>query len=98
MTLRGPQFEQVVVQFLPEVREVFAATAKRLANSKAVHSIYAARFADYDAFFEASMRTKGAAKIHNAAMALKAMADLANERLDQLEAETESRGEGQEAA
>jgi hypothetical protein len=85
MTLRPPQFEQVVIEFLPEVREVFAATLKRLAASKVINSVYVGRFADFNEFFAAAMRSKGYSKVHNAAMGLKIMADLAAERLDQLE-------------
>lgn len=85
LSLRPPQTEQIVLEFLPEVREVFSAAVGKLLKSKTVHSVYAGRFVDYDQFFEGLMRTKSEKRIHNAAMALHAMAELAIERLAQLE-------------
>lgn len=46
---------------------------------------YAARFKDFDAVFEAIVRTKLKLDIHNSALALLVMAELAIERLDEME-------------
>ena len=87
LTIRPPEFEQLLLDFLPESKEIFLAALKRIGGGKRPPMVLAARFEDFDLFFDAVMKTKKQANVHNAAMALRIMAELACERLDQLDAE-----------
>lgn len=86
---RYSQFEQVILDFLPESKEIFLGALKRLGASKLTRTVLVGRFEDFDAFFDATMKTKKQAGIHNAAMALRVMAEFAVQRLAQLEIESE---------
>jgi len=85
LSVRPPLFEQMVVDFLPQSAEIFREALKRIKAGTVPPTVLVGRFEDFDAFFEATMRTKKQTNVHNAAMALRMMAELAIERLDQIE-------------
>lgn len=77
-------YTEVVAMFLPEEHAEFDAALKRIEKSDKATRI-AARYADFDAVFEALVATKERQNIQNTAVALCAMAQLALERLAELE-------------
>lgn len=82
------KYESMELMFLPEDADDFVAIKERIENSKAAHK-FSGRLEDFDAFFEAIVTTKHKLDISNSAMALLAMAELARERLEQLEQDDE---------
>lgn len=82
----GPEYQEITLTFLPEDATQFEDMAKRAEkHGKVLYK--AARFEDFNTLFDAIVRTKEAQNIQNNAMAIAALADLAMERLDQIEAE-----------
>lgn len=82
----GVQYEEIALLFLPEDVDVFCKGVERVAKSTRATGI-AARFEDFDDFFEGVVRVKELRNVVNNAIAVRLMVDLANERLDQMEAE-----------
>jgi hypothetical protein len=64
-------FEQVVIDFLPETKEVFLNALGRIKKRAKPPLVLVARFEDFDEFFEALLKTKNRANVHNAAMAIR---------------------------
>jgi hypothetical protein len=85
----GVKYEELRFAFLPEDRHSFELVVKRIKGGK-VAATHLARYAEFDAFFDAIIRTKAVKGVENSAMALAIMAELANERLDQIEADKDS--------
>lgn len=84
-----PKYEEVLLAFLPEDREEFQIELDALTKRTRAKRVYLTRFAEYEAFFETMMRTKDVRDVTNDAVTLSVMVQLAKERLDQIEAETE---------
>jgi hypothetical protein len=80
-------YEEMTIVFLPETREELDGHMKRLREIVKRRPALAARYADFDAVFEAIVAVKSSLKILNDALAIAAMARLAVEKLDE-EAET----------
>lgn len=88
----GPDYQEIVLSFLPEDAAQFEELLKRASKSqKALY--YAARLEDFETMFDAIVRTKEAHNIQNNAMAIAALAEMAMERLDQIEAEQDEAGD-----
>lgn len=82
----GPDYQEIVLSFLPEDAAQFEEMLERARKSqKAI--FYAARLEDFNVMFDAIVRTKETMNIQNNAMAIAALAELAIERLEQLDAE-----------
>lgn len=87
----GPAYHEINLTFLPEDAEQFEELLKRAAKSaKVIH--YLARYEDFDAMFDAIVRTKEQMNVQNSAVAIGLVAELANERLAQLEGEKTENG------
>jgi hypothetical protein len=88
LSIGMPKYEELVLSFLPEDKDEFQKkwdeVQKRI--EKTPHIL--ARMKDYQDFFETMVRTKDTKEIVNQALAVRAMIDLASERLDQIEKET----------
>ena len=89
LSLGTPKYEELLILFLPEELTVFQEAVKKLEKSKA-RKAFAAHYADYADIFQAVTETKKKLDIHNTAMALRVMADLALKQLDQMAEEAEN--------
>ena len=81
-------YQDVTIAFIADDAEAlkdFFARAEAL--DKKQQPIYTAERRDFDDFFDAVVRSKGARNAVNTAVAVRLLVDMANERLDQLEAE-----------
>lgn len=82
----APEYQEIVLSFLPEDADEFLKIIDRAGKSKSA-LILTARHADFDQFFDTIVRTKEVHNIQNNAMAITALAEMAMERLDQIETE-----------
>jgi hypothetical protein len=84
----GPtHYEEITVTFLPEERAELDGALKRFEAAGKKRETYAARYSDFDRIFDALVKVKAKKQTWNTGLALAVMADLALERLAQLEAE-----------
>lgn len=85
----SPEYVQVLLFFLPEDAAIVSEVLDRIAKQpKPLYHF--ADLATWDEFFNSVVATKEGANVLNSAAALRAMARLAAERLDQLAAESEA--------
>lgn len=82
------EYEELRVAFLPEDRASFELALKRVGKAKAIVATHFARFADFDAIFDAVVAVKEQKGVINSALGLLVMAELALERLAQLETDS----------
>lgn len=82
----GPAYQEIMLTFLPEDAAQFEALVAR-AKKGSKRLFHLAHLKDFDAFFEAIVRTKDAHNVQNSAVAIGLVAELALQRLDQLEGE-----------
>lgn len=83
-------YEQLQILFLPEDLEAFDKRVQEfVARKSKAAKVWAARHADFDRIFDVVVRVKHKLEIANTALALISMAELAHERLDELEREGE---------
>jgi hypothetical protein len=86
----APRYFDMVIEFLPEEAEQFDRLLKRIeraAKAKRPPVRHVAHYQDFDALFDSLIRVKEHSDIHNSAIAMRMMAELAVERLKQIEAE-----------
>ena len=88
--LGGPQQEEITLLFLPEEAKTFVDLVARIEKKVRRPPVFAASRADFDKFFDTIVAVKTALNIHNTALAIGMMAQLANERLEQMVPDTES--------
>lgn len=80
------QYEELRILFLPEDLEALEQRIKEFAERKGNPTqTWASCYEDYDSTFDALVRVKHKLEIVNSALALRALVELAHERLDQLE-------------
>lgn len=80
-------YEETTILFLPEDRATVLAALKRFEKERPRKSALLAPLEAYSAFFDAIVATKEHFNVGNAAVAMTVMAELALERLAQIEAE-----------
>ncbi|MES0071907.1 ParB/RepB/Spo0J family partition protein [Mesorhizobium sp. M0058] len=85
------KYDELLFAFLPEDRIKFEIEIEALAKRAKRFRIHAAPQSVFDGFFDAIVRTKHQLNIVNSGIALSVMARLAEERLDQLEAEQQDK-------
>lgn len=85
------KYEELTILFLSEDRETFDAALKRFEKEAKGRSAKLASLADYEKVFDAIVATKRYHNVSNSAVAISIMADLALQRLDQLQAEAEDK-------
>ncbi|MBZ9683231.1 ParB/RepB/Spo0J family partition protein [Mesorhizobium sp. CO1-1-2] len=85
------KYDELLFAFLPEERVQFEVEMDAIAKRAKRFRIHAAPQSRFDDFFDTIVRTKQGLNIVNSGIALAAMARLAGERLDQLEAEAEDK-------
>jgi hypothetical protein len=83
LAIGSQQFEEVRLTFLPEDAKSFLEYLKRIGKSDR-HLHLAAHLADFDKVFEAVVAVKKRNNVHNTALAVHMLAELALERLEQL--------------
>ena len=84
----GVEYEELRVAFLPEDKAAFELALKRVMKAKGpAVATHLARYADFDAIFDAIVAVKDQRSVLNSAMALRVMAELALERLSQIDAD-----------
>ena len=84
------EYQDVVVSFLPEHAEAFTALLDRV---KARAVTLCAPISDFDRYFDTVVRVKNVQNVFNSGLAIREMARLAAERLDQIEAERAADGQ-----
>lgn len=87
------KYDELLFAFLPEERIAFEAEMEKLEKRAKKAHISVAPHAVFEDFFDAIIRTKHQMNIVNSGIALSTMAQLAMERLDQIEAEAQTEGE-----
>jgi hypothetical protein len=80
----SPAYEDILLTFLPEDAEEFAALVKRLEKAGRAMPRFVAALADFERFFDTLLAVKEKLNIHNTSLAVRMMASLAAERLEQM--------------
>ena len=80
----GPAYEEMVLLFLPEDIGEFQAAAKRLEKKARQPPVLLGLRDDFEQFFSAVIAVKTKLNVHNTALAIKLMSQLALERLDEM--------------
>lgn len=75
------QYEEVRALFLPEERTAFEHALQQIGQHPAAQ-VYAASLEDFDRLFDTLVRVKETLAIHNTAIALRAVVELATKQLD----------------
>ncbi|GMV18338.1 MAG: hypothetical protein AMXMBFR56_65620 [Polyangiaceae bacterium] len=81
------QYEELQLLFVPEDAELVKRLVEKLGKKKNPPTVLVGQLATFDAFFDSIVRVKTSRNVHNSALALRLMAQLAVERLEQLEAD-----------
>ncbi len=90
ISVEAPKYEEINLTFLPEEKEAFVTLLDRMQKAKTEARWIVAHYDDFARLFDAIIAVKSKLDIHNGAVALRVMADLAMERLS--EAESAKRG------
>jgi hypothetical protein len=80
----APAYEDILLTFLPEDAEQFAALVKRLEKAGRAMPRFVSSLADFTPFFDTLLAVKEKLNIHNTSLAVRMMATLACERLEQI--------------
>ena len=81
ISVEAPKYEEINLAFLPEEKEAFVALLDRMQKAKTEAHWIVAHYDDFSRLFDAIIAVKQKLDIHNGAVALRVMADLAMERL-----------------
>lgn len=90
LAIGTPQYEEILLLFLPADKDVFTKFMERLGKPVEKRTYLTGEYEDYSRLFEAIVAVKQFKNIFNTAVAFRALADLAMERLEQLEAEAQT--------
>jgi hypothetical protein len=82
LSVGAPDYQEMVIAFLPEDAQAFKDLLERIETSRR-GAFLAAHYSDFAAFFDAVVAVKNRTGVHNTAVAIRAMAELALERLDE---------------
>jgi ParB-like chromosome segregation protein Spo0J len=85
LAIGTPTYHTVNLMFLPEDHETFKEAMESLGKGAAKTKRYISRLADFEKFEKALVAVQDHLNIHNQAMSILAMAELALERLEQME-------------
>lgn len=86
-----PSYEDMTIAFLPEEKSLFIEAIEKIGKKAKDRLILTARMQDFDTVYRAVISTKSKLNIINTAEAFKTMAELALQRLEELDGEAESR-------
>ena len=90
ISVEAPAYEEITLAFLPEEKQAFVAFLERVQEAKSRARWIVAHYDDFARVYDTIIAVKQKLDIHNGAVALRVMADLAMERL----AESEPAKEG----
>jgi len=85
LTVEAPKYEEINLAFLPEEKKAFVELLDRIQEAKSKARWIVAHYDDFGRLFDAIIAVKSKLDIHNGAVALRVMADLAMERLAEIE-------------
>ena len=85
ISVEAPGYEEITLAFLPEEKEAFITLLGRMTEAKTEARWIVAHYDDFTRLFDAIIAVKSKLDIHNGAVALRVMADLAMERLGEIE-------------
>jgi len=89
LTVEAPSYEEIVLAFLPEEKKAFVELLGRIQEAKRKARWIVAHYDDFARLFDAIIAVKSKLDIHNGAVALRVMADLAMERLAEMESRSD---------
>lgn len=95
LTIGSPRYREVSLMFLEEDHELFLTLMEQLGKRGAKLTRFHARLADFEQFEATLVRVQDGLKIFNQAMSIATMAELALERVAQIEAQQEAAAEGE---
>lgn len=81
LSIGNVKYQELVILFLPEEERQFLDQIKRIQHDKRARNRLIGRLDDFDTIFAAVTKLKTAKNIHNSAVALRVMADIALEQL-----------------
>jgi len=85
LTVEAPRYEEINLAFLPEEKKAFVELLDRIQEAKNEARWIVAHYDDFGRLFDAVIAVKSKLDIHNGAVALRVMADLAMERLAEID-------------
>lgn len=91
LSLGGPRYQDITLLFLPSEKEAFLEQLAKLEKAKPDNTYLLAQYEDFFTLFDAIVEVKQFKNVFNSAVAIRQLADLAMERLEQLKAEQESK-------
>ncbi|WP_330983627.1 MULTISPECIES: ParB N-terminal domain-containing protein [Enterobacterales] len=84
LSFAQPAYEDLVIAFLPEERNLFIEALEKVGKKAKERLIAVGRVSDFDLVFDAVIQTKSKLNIINTAEALKTIAELALQKLEEL--------------
>jgi hypothetical protein len=84
------QYTDFLLTFLPEEADAFITLVKRMEKKALADAVLVASGRDFDHFFDTLVSVKEKRNVHNLATAMRTMATLAAERLEQIDREAEA--------
>jgi hypothetical protein len=93
----GVRYSEVTLAFIPRELDQVKSWLSSIEEQARKTPTLAARYEDFDQFFDAVVKTKTTLKVYNSAIAVAAMVSLAMERLEQLQAEEQPDSEASDA-
>lgn len=94
LSLGSVKYQELFISFLPGDRDVFVGFLADIEKSvKKGREYLVARAEEFGALFDLIVKIKSRSGVHNSAVAMMALVELARERLAQLEQEDENRSE-----
>src|SRR5208337_29879 len=92
----NPFYEELQISFLPADAAIFTDWLTKIGKSKAAITRLVGAYADFDRFFQGLLAVKHSTGVHNTAVALRMMAELAADALARQE-EAAAAGDAEEA-
>lgn len=87
LSIGSPQYEEITLQFLPSEKEAFMEHLERIGKAAEKKTYLMVEYEDYLRLFKAIVAVKEFKNVFNSAVAIRELADMAMERLEQLRAE-----------
>ena len=87
------KYAELKLLFLPQELDDVQDQLKEIEKAGRNNPILVAAYKDFDDFFNAVLRVKAEQAVYNSAIAFATLVELATERLDQLQAESEQESE-----
>ncbi|MBA3755570.1 MAG: ParB N-terminal domain-containing protein [Nitrosomonas sp.] len=92
LSVGAPKYQQLMILFLPEEEQVFMDLLKQIGKKQESMKLFG-KMDDFDSFFDAVTQTKKVMNIHNSAVALRTMAQLTLQKLEEIQKENEAAGD-----